>query len=343
VKIYAFGHPYFGLGTTNLPMSESHVITVVPNANNSFKLAVPDAMVGALTQDRATGIFGSLGQTPKMLPVKVSVTNSRGRVEQYKFEAAIDDFLTPLIVNIGTLNAISSNERTIGDTTVRLMGEITVAGEKSVRLDRRFSGIQATAAAAAATAVPLAALLKSNFDGLDVTGVDLTLTVTEGARTATLERLTTDRTQVREGETLELTAYSRTDTGKIIAQKIPVAIPAGTGAGGLTITVGDGGAVQERSAIQQFIPHSAAELINTINSLKRTDKLYLVAFRTSSGVIIGSSEMPNLPPSVLATINNDRSAGGSKPAVQTVLIDKEIAPAEFIVSGQQTLTIEIIR
>src|SRR5207302_5939412 len=50
-KIYAFGHPFFQLGSTNLPMSESHVVTVVPNANNSFKLAVPDAMVGTLTQD----------------------------------------------------------------------------------------------------------------------------------------------------------------------------------------------------------------------------------------------------------------------------------------------------
>ena len=46
-KIYAFGHPYFSLGSTNLPMNESHVITVVPSLNNSFKMAVPDALVGS--------------------------------------------------------------------------------------------------------------------------------------------------------------------------------------------------------------------------------------------------------------------------------------------------------
>src|SRR5687767_2398900 len=38
-KIYAFGHPFLSLGSSDLPMSESHVITVVPNMNNSFKLA----------------------------------------------------------------------------------------------------------------------------------------------------------------------------------------------------------------------------------------------------------------------------------------------------------------
>ncbi|HEY2867375.1 MAG TPA: hypothetical protein VGJ02_09810, partial [Pyrinomonadaceae bacterium] len=63
-KIYAFGHPFLGLGSSDLPMSESHVVTVVPNLSNSFKLAVPDAMVGSMTQDRATGVFGQLGQAP---------------------------------------------------------------------------------------------------------------------------------------------------------------------------------------------------------------------------------------------------------------------------------------
>ena len=30
-KIYAFGHPFLSLGTADLPMSESHVVTVIPN------------------------------------------------------------------------------------------------------------------------------------------------------------------------------------------------------------------------------------------------------------------------------------------------------------------------
>jgi len=60
-KIYAFGHPFLGLGSSDLPMSESHVVTVIPNMNNSFKLAVADSMVGSMTQDRATGVFGKLG------------------------------------------------------------------------------------------------------------------------------------------------------------------------------------------------------------------------------------------------------------------------------------------
>jgi hypothetical protein len=342
-KIYAFGHPYFSLGTADLPMSESHVVTVVPNANNSFKLAVADAMVGAMTQDRATGIYGSLGRQPKMIPVNVDLTTSRGRNVQVKFEAGIDEFLTPLIVNVGVQNSLSANERGIGDTTVELSGEIAIAGEKSVHLERRFAGNQAAAFAAAAPAVPLALLLKSNFAGLDITEVRVKLNVNDGARTAVLERLTTDRTQVRAGESIELTAYLRTDSGTLLTQKIPITIPANAAPGAISVVVGDGNALQEKSASQQFVPKSAAELISIINAVKRSDRLYAIVSRTSAGAIVGATEMPNLPPSVIATLNNDRSTGGSKPTVLSTLVDQEIAALDYIVAGQQALAIEIVR
>src|ERR1043165_611041 len=65
-KIHAFGHPFLRLRGADTPMAESSVITVIPNAYNSFKLAVPGRMVGSITQDRATGIFGGLGHAAKM-------------------------------------------------------------------------------------------------------------------------------------------------------------------------------------------------------------------------------------------------------------------------------------
>src|SRR6185503_6833689 len=105
-KIYAFGHPFLSLGTSDLPMSESHVVTVVPNMNNSFKLAVPDAMVGSMTQDRSTGVFGKLGQAPKMIPVKINLETSRGQQKSLNLEVVNDDFLTPLLLNISIYNSL---------------------------------------------------------------------------------------------------------------------------------------------------------------------------------------------------------------------------------------------
>jgi len=342
-KIYAFGHPFFSLGSTNLPMSESHVVTVVPNANNSFKLAVPDSMVGAMTQDRATAIYGKLGSEPKMIPVHVKLTTSRGRVEETNFESAIDETFSALIINAGVANILSAHERGIGEATIELSGEIKVKGQQSVKIERRFAGLQATALAASAPAIPVGALLHANFEGLEIISVDLNMTATDGSRTAAIDRISLDRTQVKAGETVEATVFVRNEAGQITPLRVAVTIPKDTTPGMVSLQIADGGQAQQNNAATQFTPKNAAELIATINRLKRSDRLYAILSRTSTGAIIGSSEMPNLPPSVLATINNDRTAGGTKASVQTVLSETVLPASTYIVSGSQTLQIEVIR
>ncbi|MFN6962857.1 MAG: hypothetical protein ACK4S4_03735 [Pyrinomonadaceae bacterium] len=342
-KIYAFGHPFLGLGSADLPMSESHVVTVVPNLNNSFKLAVPDAMVGAMTQDRATGVFGTLGRAPKMIPVRIDLETSRGQTQTINFEIANDDFLTPILLNIGVVNALVSNERNIGDATIEIDGDIKVAGAGPIKLRRRVAGAQAVPMAGLSVALPMNALLRSQFDDLAVSGIAIRLRTTEGSRIATLERIAVDRTQVRPGETVEVQAFARTSSGKTYLQRIPVTVPADAAAGTMTIRVGDGVAMQQNAPVQQFVPRSIADFVSTVNRLKTPDRLYVQLTRSTSGVVVGVSEMPNLPPSVLATMNSERVAGGPPQVVQSILSEVELPPADFIVSGQQSLNIQIVR
>ena len=342
-KIYAFGHPFLSLGISDLPMSESSVVTVIPNVNNSFKLAVPDAMVGTMTQDRATGVFGKLGQAPKMIPVKLNLETSRGQKESFNFEIAKDDFLTPLLLNIAVYNAIVANERGLGDSMINLDGEIKIKNQPSIMLANRFAGAQASQFASLSIALPVNTLLRSRFDDLEIGEITLNLSSDDGNKTGTIERIALDRTQVRAGETFEVQAFVRTNSGKVFMQKIPVKVPLDTPDGALSVMIADGTTIQQNAAIQQFVPKNLSELIGTINQVKKSDRLYVQLSRTTNGAIIGANEMPNLPPSMLATLNNDRTAGGIKPTVQTVVTEQEIAPADFIISGQQTLAIQVIK
>ncbi len=163
-RIYAFGHPFLSLGASDMPMSEASVVTVISNMNNSFKLAVPGRMVGSISQDRASGIFGLLGQAPKMIPVKVNLHTSRDRIETYSYEIANDSFLTPLLLNITLFNTITSSERALGDSTISVKGEIKVKGQEPIQVDRRFSASNAAITAAGSIAAPVSSLLTSGFD-----------------------------------------------------------------------------------------------------------------------------------------------------------------------------------
>lgn len=341
-RIYAFGHPFLSLGTSDLPMSESHVVTVVPNVNNSFKLAVPDDMVGSMTQDRATGVFGKLGQAPKMIPVQLNLATSRGQTETLNFEVVRDDFLTPILLNITAYNSLVANERGLGDMTVELDGEISVKGQSPIKLQRRFAGAQAAQLAAVSVALPVATLFSSNFEDLDISKIVLNMKSFDGSKTAVLDRIAVDKMQVNAGDLVEVQAFVRSESGKTFVQKIPVRIPSDAAAGPLSIVIGDGSQIQQNAPIKQFVPKNLGELIGTINNLKLPDRLYAQVVRNTNGAIVGVSEMPNLPPSVLATLNNDRTAGGFKSSAQTVVAEQEIAPAAFIISGQQTITIQVV-
>jgi len=296
-----------------------------------------------MRRDRATGVFGKLGVAPRMIPVEIDLTTSRGQTERFVYEVVRDEFLTPLLLNITVYNALIANERSLGEAMVEVEGEIEINGQEPIKVANRLGGMQATQLASLSVALPVNVLLKSNFDGLEIKGIKLKMTATDGTKSATLERIAVDRTRVRAGETIEIQAYARTESGRTFVQKIPLTIPSDASAGSMSILVGDGNTLQQSSVIQQFVPKSPAELISTINRAKKADRLYVQTSRTTSGAVIGANELPNLPPSVLATLNNDRSAGGFKPTTQSVVAEKEIPAAEFIIAGQQTLTIEIVK
>src|SRR6266481_4006098 len=340
-RIYAFGHPFLGLGGSDMPMTESSVVTVIANSYNSFKLAVPGRMVGAISQDRATGVFGQLGHAPRMIPVKINLHTSRDRVEQFSYEVVSDEFLTPLLVNLTVFNTIATRERSIGESTITINGSIAVEGQTPIGVQRRFSAANAAVMAAGSIAIPVQALLGSGFDEVNIKGIVLDIDSSEEKRAATLERISLDRTEVGRGEQVEIQAYVRTDSGKQFVERITVQIPSDAPSGQLIIMIGDGATLQEASASRSFVPRDLAQLVGAINKTKKNDRLYLRLLRPASGVVIGSSELPNLPPSVVATLNNDRSSGGYTPTQLSQVYEKELSAAEFVISGQQVISVTV--
>jgi hypothetical protein len=341
-QIYAFGHPFLSLGAADMPMSETAVVTVISNMNNSFKLSVPGAMMGSISQDRATGVFGQLGQAPKMIPVKINLHTSRDRSDTYSYEIANDSFLTPLLLNITVFNTITSSERALGESTITIKGAINVKGQEPIALDRRFSQANSPILAAGSVAGPISSLLGSGFDDVQIEGVTLDISSTDTKYAGTLERIALSKTEARRGENIEIQAYVRTESGKQFVQRIPVKIPEDAIPGQLLVFVGDGGALQEGSAARAFVPQDLGQLVQAINKVKKSDRLYVKLFRITPGAVIGTSEMPNLPPSVVATLNSDRNSGGYTPTVLSAVYEMELPPAEFVISGQQLIALDIV-
>ncbi|HSE98762.1 MAG TPA: hypothetical protein VLD57_10910, partial [Blastocatellia bacterium] len=346
-RIYAFGHPFLSSGQTSWPMAESSVVTVVPNLNNSFKLAAGGNLVGAVSQDRSTGVFGELGRKPSMIPVRVSVRTSRNKVEDYKFEIVSDSFLTPLLMRITMFSAIAATERQIGNHTIKINGRIAIKGQPDISLDNSFSSPNGAAINTVnSVAQPLAVLLGSGFDAVDLEGVEVDVTSLDSRSSGALSRLWIDKTEVRRGEKVEIQVFARNDNGEEFVERIPFEIPADAPTGPLVLLIGDGASInQTEMRVQsgaEFMPKDLNQLVRAINKLKKNNRLYLKVIRASTGAIVNNEEMPALPPSVLATLGSQRTSGGYTPLSFATLVEQELSPSRFIISGQQTITINVV-
>src|SRR5207249_3795968 len=193
-------------------------------------------------------------------------------------------------LNITVFNTITSSERALGDSTISIKGSINVKGQQAIELERRFSAANSAILAAGSVAAPIGSLLSSGFDDVQIDGVTLDISSTDTKYTGTLERIALDRTEVRRGEKIEIQAYVRTESGKQFVQRIPVQIPADATPGQLLVFVGDGGALQEGSAAKAFVPRDLGQLVNAINKVKKSDRLYVKLFRITPGAVIGTNE-----------------------------------------------------
>lgn len=342
-RIYAFGHPFLSLGVSEFPMHEGEVVTVMSSQATSFKLSFPTEMVGTISGDRSTGIYGELGKTPKMIPVTINLETSLGNRQTYNFDVVSDRFLTPILMQMTVLSTITSTERAIGDSTLQIRGNLKLAGQPDVDFENRLSvSMNSPLAAAFAVSRPISTLFNSGFSDMRLEKITFDIASYDTRNTGRLDRLWINRTEVRPGEKIEIQAFARTDSGGEYIERIPMEIPADAPLGALQIVIGDGASIQAMEPRTGISPKSLGQLVRELNKIRKADRLYVKLTRNEDGAIINNEELPNLPPSVLATLGSDRTSGGYVKTGSSTFFEKELPPAEFVISGQRTLTLTVV-
>lgn len=342
-QVYAFGHPLYGLGAVDLPLTAARVETLLASLQSSSKIAVPLEEIGAFRQDRAAAIWGRLGSRPRMIPVRLQWTDTSGGRRAYAFDVAADPLLGPLLLYNVLNGIVGGNERTYGTATVRLRqgSVIKIEGEDDVELDNLFAGDSASGYATGLSAYVLYLLMNNDWRTPSVSGVNLLLDYEDGPRTATIRRVSLDRHHVRAGEkvraTIVLSPYRGAD--QIVEREIE--IPKETPAGRLLVQVGDAGSVSRaESADDRVAPRDLGQLVRLINRLRRNDRVYIVGSRQDAGVSLGGTRLPNLPPSALGILTRPRSTGNYALLPLRGVLEEEIR-TEYAVDGFARVPLEV--
>jgi hypothetical protein len=342
-RVYAFGHPFFGLGPTQFPMTRAHVITVLPSLASSMKIASTGDVIGIVQQDRATTIAGTLGPGPSMIPISLTLNSERGTRKKFSIAIVKDQLFTPLLAYVAILNTLTSYERQNGVGTYTLRGAARVKNHNDVAFEDLFTGDQPSTYAAASVVAPLNVLLRNAFEDVEFEGLNLEIEGSEQPRSATLERVWIDGTRTKAGSTVDLRILLRTYRGEEVTRAIPVQIPANA-RGSVSIMVADAAGLSQFEArelqVQPLQTTGVPQMIRVLNGARRNNKLYVRLVTRDGGAVVKGEPLAALPSSVLAVMESDRNGGSFRP-LQSALVGEWEITAGYAVKGSKTLTLPL--
>jgi hypothetical protein len=342
-RVYAFGHPFYGLGPTSFPMTRAHVHVVLPSLSSSMKIASTGDVIGTVLQDRATTIAGTLGAGPSMIPITLNLLADRGTKKTFKMAMVRDQLFTPLLAYLSVLNTLTSYERENGVASYAVHGRAQIKNHAPLAFEDLFSGDQPSVGAAASVVTPINVLLRNSFEDVEIDALTLDIQASEQARSATLERVWLDGTRVKPGSTVNIKVLLRSYRGEEIMKTLPLQVPA-QARGSLSVMVSDGVRLSQWESrelqVQPLQTRGVPQLLQVLNSARRNNRLYVRLITRDGGAIVKGESLAALPPSVLAVMEADRSGGSFRPLQSAVLGEWEI-PTDLAVVGSRTLTLPI--
>ena len=342
-RIYAFGHPFYGLGPTAFPLTRAYVHVVLPSLTSSMKIASTGDVIGTVLQDRATTIAGTLGAGPSMIPITLNLNAERGTRKTFKMAMVRDQLFTPLLAYLSVLNTLTSYERENGVASYAVHGSAQIKNHASLAFEDLFSGDQPSVGAAASVVTPINVLLRNSFEDVEIDALTLDIQASEQARSATVERVWLDGTRVKPGSTVNIKVLLRSYRGEEILKSLALQVPANA-RGSLSVMVADGVRLGQWEArelqVQPLQTRGVPQLLQVLNSARKNNRLYVRLITRDGGAIVKGESLTALPPSVLAVMEADRSGGSFRPLQSAVLGEWEI-PTDLAVTGSRTLTLPL--
>jgi hypothetical protein len=342
-QVLAFGHPLFGLGEVDLPLTGATVQALMPSLQQSARIATPLAEVGALRQDRSSGVLGRLDVRPRMIPVRLQLTRQAGTEHTFSFDIADDPLLSPLLLYVSLQGILASKERGFGSATVRLKegSVIKMLDGDDVELDNVFAGPTALDYGTGIAAYILHLLMNNAWARPEIAGVNLLLEYRDAPLTGRIRRATLDRYRVPAGGTVQTTVVLDAFRGPDKVFTRTIEIPEETPPGMLSLHIGGAQSVsRSEESDEPMLPRDLGQLIRLINRLRRNDRIYVVASREDSGILLGGTRLPNLPPSVDGVLSRPRSRGNFTVVSRRSVLE-EVILTDYAVQGLTRIQLEV--
>ena len=351
-RVLAFGHPFFNLGPVDMPMSKGEVVMTLASAFQPNKFANATDIVGALHQDRHSGIMGVLGAQSDMIPVTVKVRSldeKEGvrKQKDFHFNVFVHQKWTPYLMMLTLYNSVSQLNEFADEATYRFSGKVQMNGQPPISL----STMQASGEMPMPAPMLLAGWWGDKFNRLylnnvktpDVKSVSVTVDLLPERRVANIENAWVANADVRPGDQVPVKVSLRPYRGDLIQRDFTVKIPAGLAKGDHRILLSDADTVNRMQnmagLMNRFI--DIPETVSLINQERTNTKLYVSLVETNPTAYYDDKTMPSLPSSVLNVMQAGRGPNRSLVTTPETASEQMALPFDYVVSGSYSLRIHV--
>lgn len=352
-RVLAFGHPFFNLGPVSMPMSKSEILMVFGSQLQPMKFGNATEIVGALRQDRHSGIMGELGETAEMVPVEVNVRSladdgsSVRKERKLHFNVFVNQKWTPYLMMVTLFNSVSGLNDFAEEATYRVSGKIELDGSQPLSLATMLAPselpIPAPMQLAGWWGEKFNRLYLNNVKTPRLKSVNATIDLLPERRTAGIETAWIGNSEVEAGSEVPVKVFLRPYRGERLERDFTVKLPAGLPKGEHRILLSDADTLNRMQAAAASSNNyiDLEQTVSLINQERANNKLYVSLVQARPTVYYDDKKLPSLPASVLNVMQTGRTASRSVLSSAETAHEQLAIPFDQVISGSYSLKITV--
>jgi len=338
-RVLLFGHQLFNLGPVDLPLWSATVSTTVASYQNSFKLAMPVAPIGALRLDRSSGVAGILGAEARMVPMRIGLNLGGKKTLNFRFELMDHPVATAALAATAVAQTLDAHTRGLGLQSLSMQGNIKLAGQPAIVIENVIADLNPGRMAQYVGAM-LQAICLNPFEKPLIEGISLTIKAEERLDLTAIAGVRLLRARAKRGEILPVLVTLQNIQGVRETATFNIQVPSSATKGKATLMVGDGYSLTAADPDERVIETaSLGDVVRILNGALRNNHAYALLVQAQPGAGLRGSRIEGIPPSVASLVGGDGASSDNR--LQRRIIGRALLPLEREVRGISQLEVEI--
>jgi len=351
-RVLGFGHPFFNLGPVEMPMAKGEVLMTLSSAFQPNKIANATDIVGALHQDRHSGIMGVLGDTAATIPVTLSVrtydkTEKIEKQKDFQFHVFVQQRWTPFLMMLTFFNSVSGINDFSEEVTYRFNAKVEMEGLPNINIGT----MQAPSDMPVPAPMVLASWWGEKFNRLfgnavsmpKLKSVSASVDLLPMRRIASVENAWLAHSEFAPGSEVSGKVFLRPFRGERVSRDFKFRLPLSLPKGDHRILLGDADSLNRMqsaaSAANRYI--DIPEVVSLINQERSNTKLYVALVEARPTVYSNDKTMPSLPASVLNVMQSGQTQNRPFVTSGESATEFQSIPFDFVVNGSYNLKITV--